>query len=346
MNMNMLAANDQKRFLTIAGGGAIIAAVGTMLVPTAVLEALTGATGLSEIFQATAAPLGDTARALIAFATGVIAFALLALWLSKKNGNTTESVAPTFNAAPVEQTEFATERKASAASLVSQLRAKFEQIVSRARGKADAQDMDDYPKLRSRDVHPDAPARRPLLANRDLADIGSRAPDDYVPEVLLPAAGSPLMAKKLPAVADEAPVFVPAPVPVVAVVQGPEVAIAPAAEPMVPNFGVEFDAEDDGLLPMVDKLEAALAQRQAQLEKLESISRRIAEEAQTTAMPLAMPLAMPVVAPVAEVEDHPVVERRLEAVEATGSAIPQPRNGDDALRSALETLHRMNARSN
>ena len=62
--------SNQMKALTMAMAGATVAAVATMFVPASMLEGLTGATGLSEIVPPAAAPLGDTARALIAFAAG------------------------------------------------------------------------------------------------------------------------------------------------------------------------------------------------------------------------------------------------------------------------------------
>lgn len=73
-------ASFDKPIIAAVTGGLILGAC-TMFVPTPVLENLTMASGLSEIFPATAAPLGDTARALIAFGAGLFAMAVLLLFM-------------------------------------------------------------------------------------------------------------------------------------------------------------------------------------------------------------------------------------------------------------------------
>jgi hypothetical protein len=57
--------NSQVKAVAMAMAGATLAAVSTMFVPVAILESVTGATGLSELIPAARAPLGDTARALM-----------------------------------------------------------------------------------------------------------------------------------------------------------------------------------------------------------------------------------------------------------------------------------------
>ena len=65
-----LKLDHQTQAVAMATGGAAIAAIAAMFVPTGIWETLTGSTGVSEMIPATAAPLGDTARALIAAALG------------------------------------------------------------------------------------------------------------------------------------------------------------------------------------------------------------------------------------------------------------------------------------
>jgi hypothetical protein len=61
--------------------GAALAAVTTMLVPVSLLEGVAESSGLSELIPAVGAPLGDTARAFIAFATGAMTLAVLSYLL-------------------------------------------------------------------------------------------------------------------------------------------------------------------------------------------------------------------------------------------------------------------------
>ncbi len=350
MNVKLQTASDQKRSLAIAGGGAILAAVGTMFLPIGLLEGVIGATGLSELFPSVAAPLGDTARAMIAFATGILGFALIALWQSRKSGKSGHEDKNSANAPLTAEPENLTKTDddmnigaAVSETLFGKMRATLGNLTARARGAGADNDMDDTLKLRTRDIHPDAPARRPLQANRDLADIGTRPPEPYIQEVALPAA-SPLLSKPRPLVLE--PEVVAAAEPDIEACPVVEVAPAPIAQSDNPSA-------QGSLAGMVENLEAALAVRQEQLKKLESFARRVTEETAVVREPTASDvMAAPVVladavAPEAmvEIEAEPVIERRLEAVQPTGSAIPQPRNGDEALRSALETLHRMNARS-
>ena len=68
------------RALVIALGGAILTSVIAMFIPVSAFESITGATGFSELVPATGAPLGDTARAIIAFGFGALTFAALAMF--------------------------------------------------------------------------------------------------------------------------------------------------------------------------------------------------------------------------------------------------------------------------
>jgi hypothetical protein len=347
-------ANAQTRTLAMAGGGAIVAAAVTMFLPKALLEGITGATGLSELFPSTAAPLGDTARALIAFGTGVLTFAILAILLSKKNGlapkmaetTVTKDVPHVFESSKAVSYENASADPAGV-SLIGQLRGKVVDMFARVRSKGEITDLADLPKLRNRDIHPDAPARRPISANRDIGGVGSEVVA-AVPTVDMPYAQSapaPVAVEQPAAIAPAAvePVFV-APV-----VETPVVETG-IAEPTAAASDQTSHSEPASLAAMVDHLEAVLAARKAQLEQLEDIARRaVAESAARDSV--AIPASEVMADPAAQAVDHqyddqPVSERRLEAVEPTGDALSRPRNGDDALRSALETLHRMNARSN
>lgn len=78
-------SSDQftKPFVAAVTGGTVAAAA-TMFIPAEIIESLTMASGLSELVPATAAPLGDTARALIAFATGVTAMATFLLFMTDR----------------------------------------------------------------------------------------------------------------------------------------------------------------------------------------------------------------------------------------------------------------------
>jgi hypothetical protein len=75
--MRSILPNGQTAAFAIAMAGAALAAVTTMLVPVSLLEGVAESSGLSDLIPAAGAPLGDTARAFIAFAIGAMTLAVL-----------------------------------------------------------------------------------------------------------------------------------------------------------------------------------------------------------------------------------------------------------------------------
>lgn len=269
-----LKLDGQMRALAIALGSAIVMSVIAMLVPVGVWEAITGSTGISELIPATGAPLGDTARAMIAFLFGAGTFAVLALLLLRKP----------VEAAPVKPKVEVAERadvEEPGGSFVAKMRGRISEFVESRRSGPMVTELSDLPKLRAGDAHPDAPPRRPISANTDFA---------------------PVVAQPV-----EAPVEEP---------------VAAVAAPV---------ADAEVVSSMVDRLEAAVAQRQDQLAKLEALAQS------------------EIAKPEVEVEkvEAEIVEPapRLEAVPSKPAKASGPDEMDAALRSALETLHRMNART-
>ena len=263
------------RALAIALGGAILTSVIAMFIPVSVFESITGATGISELVPVTGAPLGDTARALIAFGFGALAFAGLAVFLLRR---------PTVAKAPM-----ATEAS-DGPSFMDKMRAKLSEITTGRNNPDAVTELSDLPKLRAGDAHPDAPPRRPISAHRDFGDVMAE-----------PVVEEPVV------------------VPVAGVVETP-VTETPANPATVTN--------------MVDRLELAVAQRQDQIAKLEALA--------------SAEIAKPELV-VAEVEPAIVVEPPrqtiLEAVPSEPATVLVEDDMDAALRSALETLHRMNVRT-
>jgi hypothetical protein len=269
-----LKLDGQMRALAIALGGAIVMSVVAMLVPVGVWEAITGSTGISELIPATGAPLGDTARAMIAFLFGACTFAVLALLLLRKPAQAAPEKPTVDIAEPVMP-------ESESGSFVAKMRGRINDFVESRRNGVVVTELSDLPKLRAGDAHPDAPPRRPISAHADFAPV--------VPEAVI------------------------------------EEAVAGAvAEVAVPS------ADAEAVSHMVDRLEAAVAQRQDQLAKLEALAQS--------------EIAKPEVA-VEKVEAE-IVEPapRLEAVPSAPTK-SGPDEMDAALRSALETLHRMNART-
>lgn len=320
--MREIAQNGQMRAITLAVVGAIVAAAATMFVPTAILETITESTGLSEIVHATAAPLGDTARALIAFGTGVLTLAVLAVFLSrgaKVQPRTERAPAPIYD---MEEPANSLLDRLPKIALPKLALPKMPWV----KGDDDITELSDLPKLRGTDAHPDAPPRRPLIATQDL------------PELDLAAVGTQLPEWVEPEVSEVAsPVEAPAAEPVVAAaVAEPEpiapVYVAPAAPAPIAQTAADHQPT---LAEMVAQLEAAVAQRHQQLVALEATASSLTQSEPAPAPEVAAP-ATEVLPPEPVRTERPPLE-----------AVPSSRHpGDDmdaALSAALETLRRMNA---
>ncbi len=294
MQLN-LENNGHIRGLLFALGGAVIAAVVTMFIPIAILEGLIGSVGISEIIPAAAAPLGDTARAAIAFVTGVFAFAAIAFVTMRQGSNDHEY---TGNLAASLEKETVSEE---GNSLFSAMKSKMAAFVAARRGQEGVTELSDLPRLRNRDVHPDAPARRPISAALDLGEFSEQHAADN---------GS------------------------------------------INRASIEENEEEiASLADMVAQLEATILQREEQLSRLHSLAEQLVVEqemknqAQASAPQIIMPEANRA-APIAAAAEPIMPEPHLHAVETAPQ--PQKREQEDmdaALRSALETLHKMNARS-
>ena len=280
-----LKNDGQIRALAIALGGAIITSVIAMLIPVSGFESITGATGFSELVPATAAPLGDTARAMISFGFGALAFAVLAMFLLRR---------PSVAKAPTVTSETAAQEVSDGPSFMDKMRTKLSEITTGVSNADAVTELSDLPKLRAGDAHPDAPPRRPISAHRDFGEV-----------VVEPVVEEPV------------------------VVQVEDVVELPTTETSSNPATVTI---------MVDRLELAVAQRQDQIAKLEALA-----SAEIAKPELVAPTA------VAKVEPSIVVEPQrqtiLEAVPSEPATELVEDDMDAALRSALETLHRMNART-
>ncbi len=369
--------NKQARAIMMALGASAIAAVATMFLPTALLEALTGATGLSELVPATAAPLGDTARAIIAFCTGAVTMVLVGAILLRKSSEYSVESASYAKPAVTARTEYAQSAQIHEERGVSLLDRVKTQIATKLptlkmpwskRDEAGVYDLSDLPRLRSVDSHPDAPARRPFSAEADLASWTAKpfsTPDN---------------------VADEAPVQVDTPVQVGTVAQStslfqaaitaPTAQAAPAVkEPavhkveappaMAPERAVVVDhgEETPSLTELVAQLEASISQREQTLFELERVAAELAKQQAEHILAKAVHAAEPIAAVTAEGEPAPMPPVNFAETEIFAPAeiltperrplevVPSsPRNVqtdemDSALNAALATLHRLNAKA-
>ena len=319
-----LKQNRQMRSLSIAMGASIIAAAATMFVPVNVLESITGATGLSEIVGAAAAPLGDKARALIAFGAGALTLAAMTVMLLRKDaGPTNDDVevvaAAGFAPLPgIVEDDDDGDRDGEPLSLMERLFRLRLPVLSLpkmpwVKGENDITELGDLLKLRNGDIHPDAPPRRPLSATQDLPVLD-------------------LAEMQIEGFAEKQPE------PLVEV----DAVVLPSAayEPSVP---VEHAASDfqPSLAEMVAQLESAVNQRQQQLAALEIVAAQLAAE--QPAQDIAVPLEMQAPDVVAEVEILPEPARaERPPLEAVPTSPEKQDDVDAALAAALATLHRMN----
>jgi hypothetical protein len=213
------------RALAIALAGASVAAVGTMLVPLSMLEGLAGSTGISELLPAARAPLGDIARALLAFGAGAVTLAGMLILLLRPEPKAIQVAA---TAAAQEDGE-----RLAFAAVLTAVRAK----MPWNKGDDDIRELADLPRLRNGDVHPDAPARRPLCASQDLPTLELSQPE-FSPEVEPPPVN--------------------------------DVQTRVVAETSLRSACVQAS-----LAEMVAQLEAAVAQRHVKLAELEAVAARI-----------------------------------------------------------------------
>ncbi len=296
--------NNQIKALTMAMAGAAVAAIATMFIPVVMLESFTGSTGISELVPAAAAPLGDTARAMIAFAVGALTLAVLGYLLPRQN-EATRIKEP--RPAPV-----SVNGPQPAASIKDRLDWISWPKMPWAKDEDDITDLSDLPKLRNGDAHPDAPPRRPLSAHQDL------------PVLELNKIASPM--------AEEA-VTEPAP----AIFAMPAVEIE-AAETRSPEPVTAVGDIQPTLAEMVAQLEAAVADRQKKLADLEIVA------AQLAAGRLEPIVAAPETEVIsdADVIVEPARTERP-TLEAVPPSPVEEDDMDAALAAALATLHRMNA---
>ena len=323
--------NSQVKAVAMAMAGATLAAVSTMFVPVAMLESVTGATGLSELIPAARAPLGDTARALIAFGAGAFTLSALTYILLRFDGAPAQRPVPAQG--PVQEIETSIpdwmvddeDEKPTFADRLARIRLPVFALPKMPwQHDEDAiTELADLPKLRNGDTHPDAPPRRPLSATQDLPVLDLA---DVATEVTAEPAAAEFVAEET--VAEVAVSEVAPPEPVASVDEEMPTVASSAAEDVQPT-----------LAEMVAQLEAAVAERQKQLDELESVAAVLAVH---QPVPAAEEDAHIEVVADADVSIEPTRDYRptLEVVHDVSAV--QDDNMDSALAAALATLKRMN----
>ncbi len=192
--------NEQMKPIIMALGTGAGAAVAAMMVPVSLIEGITGATGLSELIPATGAPLGGTARAIIAFFAGALTLMMAMGYLMRRNPDMKSTSLSTPRAAEMVEPgnsllsklqkrmsgfkasditipamPWAKKAKSSAAhtaapSPLSEAQSAPKSASWFKKHDDDILDLSELPRLRANDAHPDAPARRPISALSDLAE--------------------------------------------------------------------------------------------------------------------------------------------------------------------------------
>lgn len=296
---NILPDNEMRALsLAMAGGAAV--AVATMLVPAGAFEAVAGSTGISEMVGVAKPPLGDTARALIAFCTGALTLAALVFFLLRPREQVVEAAGGEDEA-----------------DEPSALRGLFAKIAMPKmpwnKGESDITELADLPKLKNGDSHPDAPPRHPLRA-RELSD--AEQAEDWngdrtaAPAMAVPDAGTDDQASTpVTAAPEEEPMAE---------------TIAQAAPEAEPVRAADFRPS---LADMVAQLEAAVAERKRQLADLEVVAAQLGA-GRSAVRQAAGPAGL-------RQSDEDFVAQR-------SPVAPEDDGMDDALSSALATLHRIN----
>ena len=308
--MNTKTRQDrQLRAVMTAIFASIAVAVAAMFVPVAMLEVVMRVTGVSGVFQATAAPMGDAARALIAFSAGAVTLALMSVVLMRGSAGAVDADMYDRAAAGLPETDD---------DLTPTWKERFAGLGPPAlkrpqmpwvKSDNDIIEFSDLPKLRNGDVHPDAPARQPLLASQDLPAL-DLPKADVTMAIITPVADDMVDSISSPDVPAE----------LVAIAEAPSYAQPSLAE-------------------MVAQLEASVSQRQQQLADLELVAANLAAQKTDVALVAFEEPAEPAPLPEPEAEPVRTIRPVLEAVPASP---PQDEDMDAALAAALATLHRMN----
>ncbi len=156
----------------IAVAGGIGCAIVMATLPHVYFESLVGLTGLSAILPAAAPPLGGTARALITISAGLATSVVAFAFLSHKSGQgfltSVKSLVPQRAQKGQQPAQKRDRKKGFPVPKISIPR--FSDADDIADGADDIRSLEDLPKLRVADSHPDAPPRKPISAHADLGD--------------------------------------------------------------------------------------------------------------------------------------------------------------------------------
>ena len=158
--MRQSATDNTTRAMATAITSGAVVATGMMLVPMGVLEGLIDFTGLPNLVPAAGAPLGDVARAMIAYITGAVTLGGLTVLLLRDGGR--ENDLQQSREMPFKTLE--------------QYRVEILNFLSTKmpwhKEAEEVRSLSDLSRFRSVNIHADVPTRRPLFASQDLPDLG------------------------------------------------------------------------------------------------------------------------------------------------------------------------------
>jgi hypothetical protein len=142
--------------MVMAALGGIVAALAMILTPVGLIEMLVASSGLSEALPAAAPPLGLKARLLIALFAAIMVMGII---LTMRRDVTVAAEA-------IEE-----KPRVKRAKGARKMGFAFSKWAALARGRSIESIDGAPPTLRRADAHPDAPARAPIFASRDLNGV-------------------------------------------------------------------------------------------------------------------------------------------------------------------------------
>lgn len=356
--------------------GGIAAALVVATLPSVYLEKIIGMTGIAEIVSAAAPPLGNTAKSLLAIFAGLVSTSVIFYFLHRKGGADMGLAIRKLANWEEEKAEWE-ERKAKPKKKKFSLKKLLQKPKKK---KGEVKDLSDLPNLREKDSHPDAPARQPIFAEKDLGTPLESKIKPFDQQDDAADAENPVQESSKPDV-------VPAPFIMDKSLQPPEpqnheqeapldlsgqVSVPPAAEPSQPAAAVsESEISESEKAPLVEPQPAAfeappvdmvveqasepkedlsaltigqLTERlEAGLNRLQQLQQLAPAPVDTASAPAK--ISAPGGISVSSSEPAPSAAPVLKTVEPTQEDIDARRQADmdAALKAALGTLEKMTA---
>ena len=347
MAENMVDQLDQDltRFKkpAMAAVGGIAAALVIATLPPVYLEKIIGMTGISEIIAAAAPPLGNTARGLIAVAAGLVMASATYFFINRKGAAGMGMALPKFNSSDDRVEDAGKPKFALPKFSLKKL------LQKPPKKKGQVKDLADLPNLREADTHPDAPARKPIFADKDLGSPLTdkikpfeEQPDPVTPDAHRAVAPAPFVMDKSLQMPEpqEPPLDLSGQVSAPSNDEMPAEATAEIAEPAAEAvMAPKEDMSGLSIAQLADRLETGLNR----LKELESIANTIAAAPapdQVTPVSAEQPAGG-----INVTKSEPLAPPPLKTVEPSPAEVEANRQADmdAALKAALGTLEKMTA---